>query len=160
MEKEKGAITFEERISRVRELSQRYWENNFWYEECSPAKKEDCMVMQLSEEEVSVISFLVPKIFNKDFTVTRFSLISTVTPENEFVFGIKNGLGSMGGEIYDFEYLFFQNGECGDILIRCKSGSGRRIDHEIYPVLYISSMSEESQELISSMLSIVENRLV
>jgi len=68
------------------------------------------MVMQLSEEEVSVISVLVPKIFNKDFTVTRFSLISTVTPENEFVFGIKNGLGRMDGKIYDFEYLFSHNG--------------------------------------------------
>ena len=125
MEEEKGAITFEERISRVRELSQRYWENDFWYEECCPPNRKDCMVMQLSEEEVSVISVLVPKIFNKDFTVTRFSLISTVTPENEFVFGIKNGLGRMDGKIYDFEYLFSQNGEYGDISMSCKSGSER-----------------------------------
>lgn len=161
MEKEKkNIVSLDERINKVRELSSRYWQSSFWYEDCAPSKKEDCIALQLSKEEVSAISVLVPKVFNKDLTINKFFLVSTVTQDNKFVFGIEKGLGSLDGKSYRFEYLFVQDGEYGDIVMSCRNGSERGIDHEIYPILHISSMPEETQELMSTMLDIAEDRLV
>ena len=58
------------------------------------------------------------------------------------------------------QLLIAQNGEFSGIHMCCKNDQGKGMDHEVYPLFSVSSMPDESQRLISSILDVIEDRLM
>lgn len=160
MEKEKNTVSLDERIARVRERAEKSEHSTFKYKfMTSPYFKEGCKYFELSTEGVERIIPHFEGVFQRDIEVSRFNVLC-VSGENYMKLGIDNGEGLINDKKCGFKYLMVQNGEFTAIQAICKDEDGKGIDHEVYPVFTVSCMPEGSQELMSSILDVLEDRLV
>jgi len=160
MEKERNAVSLDERIAKVRELAKKSQCCTFRYKfMTSPYQREGCKYFELSQEEVEGIIPQFTNIFKKDIEVSRFNVVCA-RENHHFELGINNGEGYSNGQDYRFNFLMVQNGEFTGLKVCCKNEDNKGMDHEVYPVFTVSCIPVESQELLSSILDIVEERLV
>lgn len=161
MEKEKcKSVLLDERLAKVRVMAEKAQHSTLRYRFMnSPYQKEGCRYFELSQEEAERIIPQLVGILKKDLEVSKFNVLC-VSGDSYLKLGIENGEGYAEGKEYRFEYLMIQNGEFAGVQMCCKNSEGKGIDHEIYPVFSVSCLPEESQELLSSILDIVEERLV
>lgn len=159
MEKEsKKIVSLDERLAKAREVAKKSQCCTFRYNHLAPSERKNCRYMELSHEEAEKIIPQLSKVFKQDIDVSRFNIVC-VSDDTFLKFGIENGEGFASGEKWRFNYLMVQNGEFVGMQINCKNKEGKGMDHEVFPVFSVSCMPEESQELISSMLDIVEDRM-
>jgi len=160
VEKENKVISLDQRIAKVREVVERSNCSIFSYKfMASPYSKEGYRYFELSQEEVDGVIPQFAKVFNRDIEVSSFNILC-VSRDSGFRFGIESGEGYVNGEGCRFKYLIAQNGEFSGIHMCCKNDQGKGMDHEVYPLFSVSSMPDESQRLISSILDIIEDRLM
>lgn len=160
MEKEKNIISLDARIARVRELAKKSQCCTFEYRfMTSPYQKFGCRYFELSHEEAEGLTSQFSKIFKKDVEVSRFN-VECISGDQFLKLGINSGEGYVNGQDCRFNFLMVQNKEFASLRMCCKDKEGEGLDHELYPVFTVSCLPVESQELLSSVLDIVEERLV
>lgn len=160
MDKDQKAQSLDGRIERAIEVVKNTPTCIFRYMSLlSPVKREECNDMELSQEEVESLLPQLSVIFKQEIEISSFDIV-VVSGDNYLKLGIENGEGLIDGKKYDFKYLMVQEGEFIGMQMCCKDEKGKGMDHEVYPLFTFSKMPEDTQILISSMLDIVEERLI